>query len=178
MVRRTNRFVHWCSRSLLKVGRRLGDVLGLLQPIWASWGIDLTYVVLVVGAAVSRTVFSLLHILFVLAVCLAPRRTVSCMWVVCTLFLVALLLLRYALSLGLPPLVSWSWDLRDEMPAAWQALLYIDESNDTRKRRTDITIAFIAVICAGTTLNAIPPRVSLRRSGNCDAWTSVSGTAG
>lgn len=177
-VRRTNRFVHWCGRSLLKVGRRLGEVLGLLQPFWASWGFDLTYVVLVVGAAVSRTVFSLLHILFVLAVCLVPRRTVSRMWVVCTLFLVALVLLQYALSLGLPPLVSWSWDLRDEMPSAWQAWLYIDESNDTRKRRTDITIAFIAVICAGTTLNAIPPRVSLRRCGNCDACTSVSGTAG
>lgn len=177
-VRRTNRFVHWCGRSLLMMGRRLGEVLGLLQPFWASWGFDLTYVVLVVGAAVSRTVFSLLHILFVLAVCMVPRRTVSRMWVVCTLFLVALVLLQYGLSLGLPPLVSWSWKLRDDMPTAWQAWLYIDESNDTRKRRTDITIAFIAVICAGTTLNAIPPRVSLRRCGGCASCTSVSGTAG
>lgn len=177
-VRRTNRLVHWCGRSLLVVGRRLGEVLGLLQPFWASWGFDLTYVVLVVGAAVSRTVFSLLHILFVLAVCLVPRRTMSRMWVVCTLFLVALVLLQYALSLGLPPLVSWSWTLRDEMPTAWQAWLYIDESNDSRKRRTDITIAFVAVICAGTTLNALPPRQSLRRCGNCAACTSASGTAG
>lgn len=174
-ARRTNRLVHWCGRSLLMVGRRLGEVLGLLQPFWASWGFDLTYVVLVVGAAVSRTVFSLLHILFVLAVCLVPRRTVSRMWVICTLFLVILVLLQYALSLGLPPLVSWSWKLRDDMPTAWQAWLYIDESNDTRKRRTDITIAFIAVICAGTTLNAIPPRLSLRRCGSCAACSSVSG---
>lgn len=177
-VRRSNRLVRWCGRSLLLVVRRLGEVLGLLQPFWASWGFDLTYVVLVVGAAVSRTVFSLLHILFVLAVCLVPRRTVSRMWVVCTLFLAALVLLQYALSLGLPPLVSWSWQLRDEMPSTWQAWLYIDESNDSRKRRTDITIAFIAVICAGTTLNAIPPRVSLRRCGSCDACSSVSGPAG
>ncbi|GAB0490096.1 hypothetical protein MMPV_001328 [Pyropia vietnamensis] len=177
-ARRTNRLVHWCGRSLLMAGRRLGEVLGLLHPFWASWGFDLTYVVLVVGAAVSRTVFSLLHILFVLAVCLVPRRTVSRMWVVCTLFLVTLVLLQYALSLGLPPLVSWSWQLRDDMPSAWQAWLYIDESNDTRKRRTDITIAFIAVICAGTTLNAIPPRLSLRRCGRCAACSSVPGMFG
>jgi len=164
---RTTRLLLWCGRSLLLLGRRLGDVFGLLQPFWASWGFDMTYVVLVVGSAISRTVFSLVHIVFVLTVCLIPRRTMARLWVICTLFLVALVLLQYGLSLGLPPVVSWSWKLRDQLPEVWQAWLYIDESNSTRKRKTDITIAFIAVICAGTTLNAIPPRLSLNQCGLC-----------
>jgi len=163
----TTRLLLWIGRSLLLLGRRLGDVLSLLQPFWASWGFDMTYVVLVVGSAISRTVFSLVHIVFVLSVCLIPRRTMARLWVACTLFLVALVLLQYGLSLGLPPVVSWSWKLRDQLPEVWQAWLYIDESNSSRKRKTDITIAFIAVICAGTTLNAIPPRLSLNRCGQC-----------
>lgn len=152
--------------SILFVFRTIGDIFSLLKPFWGNWGFDVTFIYLVVGAAVSETVFSVIYVLFVLALGGLSKARLRKHWSWVTLSLIALVLVQYGLTLGVPPLPSSETEVESTtrlMSEAWVEWLYIDSlsqktvyENASNGRKAGITFGFLAVICAGLTLRAIP----------------------
>ena len=130
------------------------DFYSLLNPFWLMWGFDLTFMYLVVGGAVTRTSFAVIYVALVMAVSGCRRARIARHWHHITLLLACLVLLQYFMTLRgpdqlVPPKSRPSGD--------WSEWLYVDKRNNTIERKYDVTFAFLAVICASMTLNAVSP---------------------
>lgn len=128
------------------------DLILLFGPFWLTWGFDLTFMYLVVGSAVTRTLFSVIYVALVMAVSGHRRRKIARHWHHITLLLASLVLLQYFLTLGFPKRSGGQFDSN-----RWQEWFFFDSQNPTTERKYDVTFAFLAVICASMTLNAIAP---------------------
>lgn len=147
------------------VWSRTAEALQLLVPFWKNWGFDVTLAYLVIGAAVTRTVFSVLYIVLVLAVGRLQRNHVARHWRLIAITLVILVLSQYLLSLGFPPREDADSVIGDplgKLSRAWSEWLYLDSLTartsyvpGSSKRKLGITFGFLGVICAGITLNSL-----------------------
>ena len=130
------------------------DFYSLLNPFWLMWGFDITFMYLVVGGAVTRTSFAVIYLALVMAISGCRRARIARHWHHITLLLACLVLLQYFMTLrgperGASPKPNQSGD--------WSEWLYVDKRNNTIERKYDVTFAFLAVICASMTLNAVSP---------------------
>lgn len=138
---------------LKSVYTRVRAVLSLLNPFWKDWGSDVTFMYLVICGAITETVFSVLYVGIVLAISGFRRCKVQRHWHQVTLLLVVLVLMQYLLTLGLP--AEKNAPNASEPLDAWRVWLLLERERNSTERKLAITFAFIAVICAGITLNSI-----------------------
>lgn len=135
---------------LTETRKLLNELILLLGPFWLNWGFDLTFMYLVVGGAVTRTSFSVIYVALVMAVSGHRLRKIAPHWHQITLLLTCLVLLQYFMTLGLP-------GGSETKPNQLHVWLYFDSKKASDDRKYDVTFAFLAVICASMTLNAVAP---------------------
>jgi len=148
------------SRKLRAIFRKsrefLRELYVLLNPFWLLWGFDLTFMYLVIGGSLTRSFFSVIYLALVMGVSGCRRTKIARHWHHVTLLMAFLVLLQYAMTLGMPN-PSIGTKETSSIVEGWDEWLFIDAQNNTFERKYDVTFAFLAVICASMTLNAIAP---------------------
>ncbi|KAA8498933.1 Piezo-type mechanosensitive ion channel component [Porphyridium purpureum] len=130
----------------------LVELVRLLLPFWVLWGFDISMCVLVIGATVVSSVFAAYHVVLVGFLFLLPRRLMRRFWNHVTLLLAVTFLVQFLMTLGFPAAVQ---GMVSGLDPAWQEWFYVDRFNLSNSRRWDLTIAYVALLCAGLTLHSL-----------------------
>uniref|UniRef100_A0A7S1XFN2 Piezo non-specific cation channel R-Ras-binding domain-containing protein n=1 Tax=Compsopogon caeruleus TaxID=31354 RepID=A0A7S1XFN2_9RHOD len=123
--------------------------LRLFLPFFSICGIEATFLIIVSGACFSNSIFSTLHLVLLVPMFSLPRARRIRYWVVWTFILIISFIVQYLMALNLPTSESGA-------PTESLTYFYLDAGNQSPQRKWDLTVAFLAVLFAGITLNHLP----------------------